>query len=135
MRRLTFRSMPWNDQGGLTFGSQDQQQPRRSRLYSLTSAPTPYCTSTSSFHPPPWGRTSPHYATSFNSTHSYYSPSSSVESRAYQQTMGDPGDNLRAPGDSDNNGGQKNGDKAGGHRCAKETRTRKKVPKATKKKK
>jgi hypothetical protein len=33
-------------------------------------------------------------------------------------TMGDPGDRLRGPGDSDNNGGESEGDKAGDHRLS-----------------
>ena len=47
---------------------------------------------------------------------SYSSSQSGSKGREHRSFMGDPGDDLRGPGDSDNNGGQKDGDRVGGHR-------------------
>jgi len=47
---------------------------------------------------------------------SYSSTQPESKGREHHSFMGDQGDDLRGPGDSDNNGSQKDGDRVGGHR-------------------
>jgi hypothetical protein len=57
----------------------------------------------------------PYHSSTSSSSLKFRSPPSTIKESPYQWAMGDPGDDLRAPGDSDNNGGQKDGDSVGDH--------------------
>ena len=104
VRQLT---LPRIAQGASTYHAYDKPPRREKALSSYTL---------SLYHSPPSSKASSwsHYTLSTTDEMAYQ----------YQLTMGDPGDDLRAPGDSDNNGGQKGGDMAGGHSHATERNKR-----------